>query len=180
MGILDVILKESGGMLAGQLAKKFGVDAKTAESALRNLTPSVARGLQRNTGSNQGMSDLLDALNSGNHDEKLDNFGSLDIEDTIQEGNDVLGHIFGNNKDVSRNVAGHAAKESGLSSGLMKKMLPVVAMVVMGMMSRKRGRTKGLSRQKQDNSGGLLTSFLDMDGDGSIIDDVISLGVKFI
>lgn len=46
-------------------------------------------------------------------------------------------------------------------------------MIVMGMMSRK-GRSAGYSRKK---SGGLLTTFLDTDRDGSIIDDVLSMAV---
>ena len=179
MGILDSILKESGGAIVGQLAQNFGIDKKAAEAAIRNLAPTVARGLQRNTASNAGMDDLLDALGRGSHDKQLESPDSFDIDQMAKEGDDVLGHIFNNNKDVSRNVAGHAAKNTGLSSGMMKKMLPVVAMIVMGMISRK-GRSAGLQPQQRKQTGGLLTSFLDTDGDGSIIDDVLSMAVKFL
>lgn len=176
MGILDSILKEQGGAVIGQLAKNFGINEKMAEAAIRELAPSIARGIQNNTRNDKGMGSLLDALKRDQHDKHLDDLGSLGTNDFTKEGNDVLGHIFGNNKDVSRNTAGYASEKTGVSTSILKKMLPVVAMIVMGMMSRK-GRSSGYSRQK---TGGLLTSFLDMDRDGSVLDDVLSMAVRYI
>ncbi|MBK7469630.1 MAG: hypothetical protein IPI73_02305 [Betaproteobacteria bacterium] len=51
--------------------------------------------------------------------------------DDVNRGNDVLGQIFGS-KDVSRAVAQNAAAQSGLDSSLLKKMLPMLAMLVAG------------------------------------------------
>ncbi len=175
MGMLDSILTEGGGALVGQLAKNFGIDKKIAEAAVRGLAPALTRGLQRNTKSEKGLGSLLDALGSGNHERTVNDFSTLNLDETISEGNDVLGHILGS-KDVSRNVAGHVAKESGISSGILKKMLPVVAMIVMGMMKKKAG-SSGL--QKQAGGGGLIRGMLDSDNDGSILDDILSLAVKF-
>lgn len=174
MGILDSILKDADGGLVGQLAESIGVDRKTAEAAVKSLTPALSRGLTRNISSEQGMGSLLDALDGVQHARTLDDFPSFDLDKAIHEGNDVLGHILGS-KDVSRNVAGAAAKQSGLSASLLKKMLPLVAMMVMGMMKRETS-AKGASRK---SSGGLLTSFLDSDDDGSVLDDVLSMAVKF-
>jgi len=47
----------------------------------------------------------------------------------------VLGSIFGS-KDVSRAVAQNAASRSGLDAGLLKKMLPMLAMMVAGFMAK--------------------------------------------
>jgi hypothetical protein len=47
----------------------------------------------------------------------------------VSRGNEVLGQIFGS-KDVSRAVAQNAASQSGLDQGVLKKMLPMVAMLV--------------------------------------------------
>lgn len=174
MGILDSILKEAGGALIGQVAKSMGIKKSTAEAAFKSLTPALSRGLQRNMGKKGGTDSVMDALLRGNHDRTLNDFSALNLDQTINEGNDVLGHILGS-KDVSRNVAGAAAKESGLSAGMLKKILPIVAMVVMGMMKRKT-RASGFSKK---SGGGLLSSFLDTDGDGSIIDDVLSMAIKF-
>ncbi len=176
MGLIDTILAEGGGALVGQIAKNFGINEKMAETAIKGLAPALTRGLQRNTKSEEGMGSLLDALGSGNHERTLNDFGKLNLDDTIKEGNDVLGHILGS-KDVSRNVAGAVAKESGVSSAILKKMLPVVAMVVMGMLKNKSG--SALSAGSGSSKGGFIRGLIDTDNDGSILDDILSLAVKF-
>ena len=59
-------------------------------------------------------------------------------------GNNVLGQIFGS-KDVSRAVAQNASTQSGLSPDLLKKMLPMLAMVVAGYMSKNHAAQQGSS-----------------------------------
>jgi hypothetical protein len=49
----------------------------------------------------------------------------------VGQGNAVLGQIFGS-KDTSRAVADHASQQSGLSPDLLKRMLPIVAMLAAG------------------------------------------------
>jgi hypothetical protein len=56
----------------------------------------------------------------------------------VSRGNEVLGQIFGS-KDVSRTVAQNAASRSGLDPSLLKKMLPMLAMLVAGYMAKQRG-----------------------------------------
>ena len=53
----------------------------------------------------------------------------------VRPGNDILGQIFGS-KDVSRTVAQNAATKTGLDATLLKKMLPIVAMLVAGYMAK--------------------------------------------
>lgn len=53
-------------------------------------------------------------------------------------GNDILGQIFGN-KDVSRGVADEVAGATGLNSDLLRKMLPILAMAVVGYMMKQQG-----------------------------------------
>jgi len=111
---LDAILGSSG-MDVGALARQFGLDPDQASSALGSLVPAVAGGFQRKA--DQG--DLAPVTQTAN---------TIDQPDTTA-GNDILGHIFGN-KDVSRQVADHAAGQTGLSSTVLKAMLPVVAAMV--------------------------------------------------
>jgi hypothetical protein len=49
----------------------------------------------------------------------------------VGQGNALLGNLFGS-KDTSRAVAQHAAQQSGVSPDLLKKMLPIVAMLAAG------------------------------------------------
>jgi Carboxypeptidase regulatory-like domain/Bacterial protein of unknown function (DUF937) len=48
----------------------------------------------------------------------------------------ILGHIFGS-KDVSRQVASRASAQTGISESVLKGMLPVVAAMAMGAMSKR-------------------------------------------
>ena len=68
------------------------------------------------------------------------------------QGNEVLGQIFGS-KDVSRAVADDAASKSGLGSGVLRKMLPLLAMLVTGFMAKQTGGAG--QAQEGGGSGGL-------------------------
>ena len=105
----------------------------------------------------------------------MDNPDQLGSNDSINLGNNILGQIFGS-KDVSRNVASHAAKETGLEAGLLKKMLPLLASVAISSLGKQN------QQQQQANAGfdlGAISSFLDADKDGQIMDDVLRLAQKF-
>lgn len=113
------------------------------------------------------------------------------------QGNAVLGQIFGS-KDVSRAVADNAAFQSGLDSGLLRKMLPLVAMLVTGFMAKhadgsavraagggEPGGVGGLGGVLGSLGGtlgagagaggmlGSLTAMLDANGDGNALDDIL-------
>lgn len=117
------------------------------------------------------------------------------------QGNEVLGQIFGS-KDVSRAVADNAASQTGLDSGVLRKMLPLLAMLVTGFMAKQSG---GVGQAPQGSgSGGLggligslggmfgggstgaasaggmgalggLGAMLDMNGDGNALDDILRM-----
>ena len=78
---------------------------------------------------------MLGALQNGNHEQYLENPQMLGQQQTVNDGNAILGHLFGS-KDVSRAVAGHAAKKTGIGADVLKKMLPLVATMAMGSLSK--------------------------------------------
>ncbi len=149
MNILDAIL--SNGAVVDQMAKNFNLDANSAQSAIKHMLPALTRGMQNNVKKEGGLEGLFGALASGQHSRYVENPELLGQSGTTQDGNAILGHLLGS-KDVSRNVAGHAAKETGLDFGLLKKMLPVLATVVMGSLG-KQTQQKGILEQAM---GGLL------------------------
>lgn len=181
MGLLDTILSGQGGDIVGQISRNFNLDQGTAESAISSIIPAISKGLQNNMSDKSGLNSFLDALGNGKHQSYVDDPDSLSNQQTIDDGNSILGHIFGSKK-VSRNVASHAAAKTGISSDLLKKMLPVLASAAMGMMS-KQGTSSGIGdaiagKGSKSAVGGLLTSFLDSDNDGSIADDLLSMASK--
>jgi hypothetical protein len=102
--------------------------------------------------------------------------------DTVADGNGILGHVFGS-KDVSRQVAAQAGAQTGLGSDVMKRMLPLVATLVMGAMSRQVASRGGASPASSAGAGGLLEMLggaLDQNRDGSALDDILgTLGRTF-
>jgi len=68
-------------------------------------------------------------------------------------GNDVLGQIFGS-RDVSRAVAQNASGSSGLDPALLKKMLPILAMLAAGYMAKQHSGG-GVAASVQSAGGGL-------------------------
>jgi hypothetical protein len=121
-------------------------------AAMRQLTPAVTRGIQRQAGSQDGLGALLEMLQSGGHQQNLGNPAAYGQASTINAGNDILGQIFGS-KEVSRQVAGRVSEQSGLGPDLLKKLLPIVASLVMASLAK--NATGGSQAQAGSGSGGV-------------------------
>ncbi|MEO0440176.1 MAG: DUF937 domain-containing protein [Pseudomonadota bacterium] len=187
MNIMDV-LQQSGGI--GNMAKELGINENVAQAGAAALLPAILGGFKKTTQAQpsglDGLGGLLGQLGGG---------GLLDSvlapqQTPVDQGNEVLGQIFGS-KEVSRTVAAGAEQQTGISSDLLKKMLPVVAMMVAGYMAKESGGNAGnggglggliggLLGGGSQSSGGLggLGSLLDLDGDGNPLDDIINMAGK--
>jgi hypothetical protein len=159
MGLADMLLNAHGGEAGSLLAQRFGLSPEQASSAVAALAPALASGLQRNVASEGGLESLLGALLGGQHQQYVENTETLDSPDTIADGNAILGHLLGS-KEVSRQVASQASAQTGLGVDLLKKMLPVVAAMTMGVLS---SRTP---RQQAPAGGGMLDTLGSLLGAG--------------
>ncbi|HEX6172713.1 MAG TPA: DUF937 domain-containing protein [Candidatus Binatia bacterium] len=198
MQITD-ILAQTGGLQS--MARELGVSENQAASGAEALIPAILGGFKKQAQSQpsgvEGLGDLLGQLGGGGLMEDV-----LSPEPThVDRGNDVLGQIFGS-KDVSRTVAQNAASQSGLEPSLLKKMLPMVAMLVAGYMAKQRsgasptqaspggglgdllggmlgGQASGAGRT-MSGAGGGLGSMLDLNGDGNPLDDILRMAGKVL
>ena len=179
MNLLETILNAGGGAIVQNISKSLGLGEVQTQSALRQLLPAVARAIGNNGSSRDGLGALLGALGQGNHQRYLENPQLLGQADTINDGNGILGHLFGS-KEVIRNIASRASANTGIGADILKKMLPMVASVAMGALSQKASGSDMLGAQTQAQPSGLsgLSSFLDFDGDGSIADDLLDITAK--
>lgn len=151
MNILQELLAAQGGNIVEQLASQFGVNGADAEKALANLLPAIAGGIKKSASSKKGLEELLSKVQSNQElRESADNPSVLNQPQATQAGNEILGQIFGS-KEVSRTVAGKTASATGLDLGMLKKMLPLVAGLVMSQLNNKGQRQEGV-----DGLGGLL------------------------
>jgi hypothetical protein len=144
-------LVPAGGIQA--LASQLGVPHDQAQRGAEALLPSLLAGMGDKAGglNPNAAGDLEAHLGALGGPHLADNVTGPEPTD-IAKGNQLLGGLFGS-KDVSRQVAGHAAQNSGLDPALLKKMLPILAMLVAGHMSKRSGAQQG-------GLGGILGSVL--------------------
>ena len=128
---LEDLLAQTGGLAS--MTRELGISPQQAQAGAEALLPAILGGFgKRAPAAGGGFADLLEQLGGGS---LLDDV--LSPQPTpVERGNDVLGQIFGS-KDVSRTVASHAAGRTGLPPALLKKMLPILAMLVTGYLSRR-------------------------------------------
>jgi hypothetical protein len=178
MNMLDAILAAQNGAAVNQIGSQFGLPKEQTTAALAALVPALAAGLQRNAQSAGGLESLLGALSGGQHAQYVDDPSTLSQPDAIADGNGILGHVFGS-KDVSRQIAGRAAAETGVSVDVLKRMLPMVAALAMGTLARQSSASAVPASPLGGGAGGsllsMLGSTLDQNRNGSVIDDVMGM-----
>ena len=191
MQIMDV-LTQMGGIQS--VARELGVSETQAAGGAAALIPAILGGFKKQAQAQptglEGLAGALTGLGGGG---LLDDV--LGPQPTnVNRGNDVLGQIFGS-KDVSRAVAQNAATSSGLDPSLLKKMLPMLAMLVAGYMAKQGGAAAaapasgggvlgsllggllGGGRSAPAGGGG-LASLLDLNKDGNPLDDILGMAAK--
>ena len=149
-GLLDLLAGAQAQPAKRQLGQQFGLSDDLTQKAMTALIPALAAGLKSNASQPGGVEALLGALNKGGHARYLDDPSLLGNTATRDDGNGILGHLLGS-KDMSRSVANEAARKTGIDSAILKQMLPLVATMVMGSLSKRSEEPDTLSQL-----GGLL------------------------
>ncbi len=135
LNLMDMIAGAAGGQVKQQLAAQLGLSESQTSAALKSLLPALAAGLQANTQKPGGVEALFGALDRGDHEKYLDEPHRLGRQETVDEGNAILGHLLGS-KEMSRSVASAASQKTGISDTVLKSALPLVASMVMGSLSK--------------------------------------------
>jgi hypothetical protein len=188
MNLTDM-LAQAGGLQS--IARELDIHPEQAASGAAALLPAILGGFQKQaqSGGSGGLGDLLGQLGGGG---LMDEVLAPQPTD-VSKGDAVLGEIFGS-RDVSRTVAQSASAQSGLDPGLLKKMLPLLAMLVTGFMAKRgAGETPAgglgglggmlgsvLGGGQASGGGGLggLAGMLDANGDGNVLDDILRMAGK--
>ena len=172
MNILDAILSAQGGSTARAAGQSVGLSQEQTQAALAALVPALAAGLHRNASQQGGLEALLGAVNRGGHERYVDQPSTLEREETVADGNAILGHILGS-KDVSRSVATQASSQTGIGADVLKKLLPLAATMVMGSLAKQQGGPASGRAPGGADLFGMLTPMLDQNRDGSMVDDIL-------
>ncbi len=150
MNMLEMLMQAQGGNAMGNLGQQFGLSEQQTQDAVRQMLPALSSGFKQNTASEDGLAGLIGALQNGQHESYYDDPNACAQPQAALEGNGILGHVLGS-KDVSRAVADRASANTGIGSTILKQMLPVIASMVMGAISK---QTREPSMQQA--LGGLL------------------------
>jgi hypothetical protein len=192
---INTMLQQTGAVQA--ISRELGVDAATAQAGASALLPAILSGFQNPVAASEtpvegsafpalgGLGGLLGSIGGLGGGALLDNVTASEPTE-ISKGNEILGQLFGS-KDGSRAVAASAAAESGVEPSLLKKMLPILAMVAAGYVMKQATQGQGglggalggiLGGNSADARGS--TSADSQSNPGGILDDLIGAAGKFL
>ncbi|HEX6054600.1 MAG TPA: DUF937 domain-containing protein [Intrasporangium sp.] len=120
-----------------QLAGQLGVDESEARQAAEQALPALLGGLQANAKDPAGAGSIMNAL--------ADHQGGVprDLADVdVDDGQKIVGNIFGDNTDQVMNQLGGMG--GGATGDLVKRMLPVLAPLVLSWLAKKMSQQGGL------------------------------------
>ena len=129
--LFEMLANAQNGNGMDALSRQFGLSQQQTQAALEALMPAFSQGLKRNASDPYGVGSFLQAMASGQHAKYFDDTSRAFSPQGVDEGNGILGHLFGS-KDLSRAVAAQAAQATGVGQNILQQMLPVVASMIMG------------------------------------------------
>ncbi len=181
--IIEGLAQQFSGDTIGQLSSLVGAQpeetGRAVAAALPMLVGSMAGAAQQPDGANA----LFGALSNDHDGSILDALGPMlggGYASRVlgNDGSRILGHVFGNRQPA---VEQTVARSSGLDSGLIAKLLPLLAPIVMGYLGRKLrgdgldagglGSVLGGEQQSMRNQDSGLGGIFDMLGGGGGDDD---------
>jgi hypothetical protein len=193
----DLLGQTQGDQAVDQISQQVGAEPSLVNTAIQAALPSILGGLANNASTPQGAESLDNALANDHDGSLLDNLGSLggmifDQQTPTPRQADaggILGHILGTDQGP---VAQEASQKSGLPVGQVAQILMMLAPIVMAYLGRQKqeqnvgadglgGLIGGILGGGQSGGiGGLASSVLDRDHDGSSIDDIASMAFKYM
>ena len=187
-GLLDLLNSPMGKQLISGVAGQTGQPADKTGDVLSMAMPLLLGAMKKNVSTPQGAQGLMSALSNKHDGGILDNLGGLfggGVDESVtNDGAGILGHLFGGNQ---ANVENALSQKSGLDAGSIANILKIAAPIVMGYVGRETAQSNVsdanrmnsllgsmLGGQPKQNQS-LITTLLDADGDGSILDDVAGM-----
>jgi len=165
----------------GDIAKKLGVDEATAESAVKQVLPTLVGGMAANAQDEGGAKSLVKAL--GKHSGRTVSVHDVDEAD----GEKIVNNVFGSRKNEV--VTAVAAKTDKADESLISKLLPILAPIVLAWVASQFFNKKDAPASKKeapaasgggigDLLGGLIGSKQGQDVLGGLLGGLLGGGKK--
>ncbi len=178
---MDILLGSGNGALVNEVAKKAGLDEQSASELLKTLGSSMVGSVKGRVQSQRHDSDTLeDLIKNSRYANVIDNpHDHLNDSSMVDNGNNILRHITGS-KEASREIAAQVGQKTGINPSIIKSLLPMLAPFVIGALGKGMMGGSSAPSTQQEESGSLLGSLLDFDHDGSVLDDVAGMAMKYL
>ncbi len=189
-GLLDLINSPIGKQIVSGVAGQTGQSEGKTADVLGMALPVLMGAMKRNASTPGGAQGLYNALSSKHDGGILDNLGGLFSggvdQQVIDDGAGILGHVLGSKQPQVENAL---SQKSGLDAGSISQILRVAAPILLGFLGKQTrqqnvnnpdalsGLLGGLmgGGNTADRQQSLIESFLDSDGDGSVLDDLAGM-----
>jgi hypothetical protein len=200
MDITDLLQGPMRNIIIDQVGKQFGLgDSQQTNSAIDGVFGTLLNAVTKNAASPEGANSLINALDR-DHDGSILNDLKGFLSGTSQvsnpntaNGSGILKHILGEDKEAEIDKI---SKSSGIDSAKIGQIMAALAPIVLGYLGKAKAQApateqgnsgfldilKGATQvvNKQPVNQSILTSLLDKDGDGSVVDDIAKMGFKSI
>ena len=154
--LLGMLAQAQGGQAIGNIASRFGISESQANSAVQALLPALSAGVRRESSAG-GLDSLLQGVQPATAQRALEDSSALADSATVDQGNALLGQLFGS-RDVSRRVAADASDRTGVDAGVLRQLLPLVATMLVG--SAAQNTTPEVSAPQVTPGGGMFGQLL--------------------
>ncbi len=162
--ILNDLLSSLGGQQTTEkIGSSLNIDPNIIQQAIPIIMPMILGGLKKQSENNGGQERVDHILNKYGNPDVLNNVDGHLSESLNKENFDTnLGGLLGNSGSQITDVL---TKNFNLDSSTAAKIIPIVAPLILGYL------TKSRNSNPEGSSG--FASFLDQNGDGSVVDDVM-------
>ncbi len=187
--IINLLISQLGSGATSQISDKLGMDDSKVQQVIGMALPMLIGALNRNASSSKtGAEALTNAVQRDHDGSILDNIAqAVTKRETVDDGNAILGHIFGDKSSGIMNSVSRATNVDSNQTGQIFAMLAPLVLGAVGKIQRNKNLdADGVSsllqeeRKTVENSSSGLSQLLDMDGDGDVSDEILSLGSNLL
>ncbi|WP_350285975.1 DUF937 domain-containing protein [uncultured Croceitalea sp.] len=189
-GLLELLNSPMGKQLVSGVAGQTGQSENKTADVLSMAMPLLMGAMKKNASTPGGAQGLMNALSSKHDGGILDDLGGLFgggvDQNVMDDGAGILGHVFGSKQPQVENAL---SSKSGIDAGSVAQILKIAAPILLGFLGKQTRQQNvsspdalsgllgglmggGSTANKQQS---LIESFLDSDGDGSVIDDLAGM-----
>jgi hypothetical protein len=158
---IEDFLGSMGPQVTEQLSSTLGIGKDASAAIIPQVLPMILSGLKKQKDNYGGEQRVEHILNKYGSSSVLDDIAGL-FSSKAQDSNPdpTLGGLLG---DAGVQATNLFSKQHNVDSGTASKIIPMLAPVVLGYLTKTKDSGAGVSG---------IASLLDADGDGNILDDV--------